>query len=118
MRNQVSYVRQHFVEFVIAVVPMITKMLNEEESIVPIQKLVLCLISILKRADLSMYGEDLDSMSTKKTASVSSDYKIKHPLTNKHGQKPSKQKTDENLVINSELDINNIIEGIKSIIYH
>lgn len=37
MKNQVSYVRQHFVDFVIQIVPMMTEMLSEEESIVPIK---------------------------------------------------------------------------------
>lgn len=37
MKNQVSYVRQHFVDFAINVVPMITEMLSEEESVVPIK---------------------------------------------------------------------------------
>jgi hypothetical protein len=41
MKNPVSYVRKHFIEFVVQIVPMITEMLPENEALVPVKKLVI-----------------------------------------------------------------------------
>lgn len=118
MSNQVSYVRQHFIEFVVMIVPMITEMLSETESVAPIIKLALCLISILGKVDLSIYGEDSEGSSNKTYESVNENQIRATVLIWKQGQKSTQMESHENLVINSEVDIKLIIEGIKSIIYH
>lgn len=119
MCNQVSYVRQHFIEFVVMIVPMITEMLPETESIIPITKLVACLIDILGKVDLSIYGEDSEGLNNKKETEETKTNKIRATvLIWKQNQKAHQMQSHENLVINSEVDIQLIIDGIKSIIYH
>ncbi|CAI2382310.1 unnamed protein product [Moneuplotes crassus] len=118
MNNQVSYVRQHFIEFVVQIVPMITEMLQEAEAVAPITKLVLCLINILRKVDLSIYGEDTDATGGRKEE-VKGGHSIRATvLIWKQDQMNTNRHVNENLLINSEVDIQLIIEGIKSIIYH
>ena len=119
MNNQVSYVRKHFIEFVVQCVPMITEMLAEEEAVYPVEKMVICLTGILRNVDLSMYGEDSEGTVVSKAPQSSKDQKIRATLLiKKQDQKAFQTNSGDNLVINSELDIQIIIEGIKTIIYH
>jgi len=119
MRNQVSYVRQHFVEFVIQIVPMITEELSETESVVPVKKMVISLIEILRKVDLSMYGEDSEGTVMRKEQNTQAEQKIRATLLiRKQDQRSFINQGTDNLVINSEIDIQHIIEGIRSLIYH
>lgn len=117
MKNQVSYVRKHFIDFAVQCVPMITEMLPEEEAVVPVERLVICLIETLRSVDLSLYGEDSDG--TNKRNHSDKEHAIRATLIiKKQAQRLSHIEKSSNLVINSELDIATIIESIKSIIYH
>jgi hypothetical protein len=117
MKNQVSYVRKHFIDFAVQCVPMLTDMLPEEEAVIPVERLVICLIEILRSVDLSMYGEDSEGLNRKTHSSK--EHAIRATLLiKKQDQRSSHVDKTDNLVINSELDISTIIEGIKSIIYH
>lgn len=118
MKNEVSYVRQHFVEFVVSIIPVITEMLSEEECIQPIKKCVLCLIHILRFVDLSMYGEDAEGTVYKRPQNGPSTQKIRATILIKKQDNKASSSNENELVINSELDISHIIEGIRSIIYH
>lgn len=119
LRNQVSYVRQHFVEFIIQIVPMITEELSETESVIPVKKLVISMIELLRRVDLSMYGEDSEGTVIKKEPTSQSDHRLRATiLIRKQDQRSANSHNTESMVINSELDIQHIILGIKSIVYH
>lgn len=119
MKNQVAYVRKHFIEFVVQCVPMITDLLSEEQAIHPIKKLVMCLINILRKVDLSVYGEDAEGIYFKKSPNTPSEHKIRATLLiKKQDHRAFHGSGQDNLVINSEMDILTIIDGIKQIIYH
>lgn len=66
-----------------------------------------------------MYGEDSEGIAFKKSHNGSAEHKIRATvLIKKQDQSKAYYSNQENLVINSEIDISHIIEGIKSIIYH
>jgi hypothetical protein len=68
---------------------------------------------------LSIYGEDSEGAFIKKAPEVPSEHKIRATvLIWKQDQKAQHSNVHDNLVINSEVDIELIVEGIKSIIYH
>ena len=120
MRNEVSYVRQHFVEFVIQIVPMLINELSESECVDPIKKLVINMIELLRKVDLSMYGDYHDNNSSKKQSASTNEPRIRATvLIRKQDQRSvSDAHENDNLYINSEIDIQHIVDGVRSILYH
>lgn len=119
MQNQVAYVRKHFIEFVVQCVPIITDMLQEDAAIQPVKKLVLCLINLLRKVDLSIYGEDAEGIVMRKAPTAKPEHKIRATLLiKKQDHRNTLPASKEHLIINSEIDIQTIIDGIKQIIFH
>lgn len=119
MRNQVSYVRQHFLEFINQIAPMITEELSEAECVVPIKKLVISMIELLRKVDLSMYGDYHSDTPAKKAAANANEPKIRATiLIRKQDHRALDVQDNDNLVINSEMDIQHIVDAIRCIIYH
>ena len=114
MRNEVSYVRQHFVEFVIQIVPMLINELSESECVDPIKKLVINMIELLRKVDLSMYGDYHDNNSSKKQSASTNEPRIRATvLIRKQDQRSvSDAHENDNLYINSEIDIQHIVDGV------
>ena len=119
MRNQVSYVRQHFIEFVIQIVPMLTYELSENECVIPIKKLVKSMIELLRKVDLSMYGGDLhENTMFKKQSSTEPKIRATVLIRKQDHRSASDSPENDNLYINSEVDIQYIIDGVRSVLYH
>lgn len=55
LKNQVAYVRQHFIDFVVVLIPMMRKLLEETDITDCVKEIVQCLISLLRKVDLSIY---------------------------------------------------------------
>ena len=55
--NQVAYVWQHFIDFVVYLIPMMKRLLEENEVLESFKEIISCLIGLLWKVDLSMYGE-------------------------------------------------------------
>ena len=58
--NPVAYVRQHFIEFVVYLVPMMKRLLEEVEIKDTISDIIVCMVKILRQVDLRMYGEKVE----------------------------------------------------------
>jgi hypothetical protein len=95
LKNQVAYVRQHFIEFIVFLVPMLRRLLEDKEIMYCIKEIIICLISILRKVDLTMYGEKIDEVH------IASDHRITNYLSKKNIINP----TEHDLTISSELEI-------------
>ena len=57
LKNQVAYVWQHFIDFVVYLIPMMRRLLEESEIQECIREIISCFIALLRKVDLGIYGE-------------------------------------------------------------
>ena len=100
--------RQHFIVFVVYLVQMMTLLLGPTVCKYCIKEIIVCLMKILRKVDLSFYGEKAENFK------VSQDHRITNKLNSRHMMKGN----DSDLVISSELEVKQILSGLKQIMYH
>ena len=108
LKNQVAYVRQHFIDFVVYLIPMMTNLLHENDIIDCVKEIISCLTQTLRRVDIRIYGEKINDDYAFQTENA----RVHHYL------RQGKKLAESELHITSELEIKQLFDGLKLIIYH
>lgn len=87
------------------------RLLEENDVLESFKEIISCLISLLRKVDLSMYGEKSEehqSLIENKDNKIAADMLRRHQTSSIH---------NPDLVITSEVEITHIIDGLKVILY-
>ncbi|CDW85800.1 n-terminal domain-containing protein [Stylonychia lemnae] len=138
MKNEVSFVRYHFIQFATTIVPFMLKLINPQVFNSHIKKFVDCFCGLLRNVDPSLFitqqqflgtaalgiggyaGDNVDKAIrlTSTNMRLKTSVAVKQQTLINHNIQGGAAKPKDQLVINQESDISQIIQGLEQIVYY